>query len=50
MIYRKDESKEDTLKYLEAERSHLKRLVRTIENSIDWLKSTDKEDQNARSS
>lgn len=35
-----DESKETTIKWLEAELCDLKREVRTIENSIAWLKGT----------
>ena len=38
MVYRKDESKEVTIQWLEAKLVDLRRDIRTIENSIDWLK------------
>jgi len=38
MTYRKDESKEYTIKWLEAKLVDLRREVRTIENAIDYLK------------
>ncbi len=39
MDYRKDESKENTIKWLEAKLVDLRREIRTTENAIDWLKN-----------
>ena len=38
MNYRRDESKEVTIQWLEAKRVKLRRELKTIENAIDWLK------------
>ena len=43
MVYRKDESKETTIKMLEAKLVDLRRDVRTVENSIDWLENKEKD-------
>ena len=48
MTYRRDESKEETIKWLEAKRCDLKRELRTIENSIDWLDSNSLENKSKK--